>query len=82
MVDDEGLSRSFKLNDDRFQKLRGPGVMTIHNDQDGDVSHVVPHLWPAQPQELPPPLAPLERPRVIFLGAEDDDNREPLNRIT
>lgn len=82
VVDDEGLSRSFKLCDERFQKLRGPGVMTIHNDQDGDVSHVVPHLWPVQPEELPPPLAPLEHPRVIFLHAEDDDNREPLNRIT
>ncbi|WP_085712642.1 MULTISPECIES: poly-beta-1,6-N-acetyl-D-glucosamine biosynthesis protein PgaD [unclassified Pseudomonas] len=81
VVDDDGLSKSFKLCDDRLQKLRSPGVITIHNNQDGDVSHVVPHLWPVEPAELPPPLAPLEHPRVIFLHAEDDDNREPTNRL-
>ncbi|WP_207867069.1 MULTISPECIES: poly-beta-1,6-N-acetyl-D-glucosamine biosynthesis protein PgaD [Pseudomonas] len=81
VVDDDGLSKSFKLCDDRLQKLRSPGVITIHNNQDGDVSHVVPHLWPVEPAELPPPLAPLEHPRVIFLHAEDDDNREPSNRL-
>ncbi|MCU0118449.1 poly-beta-1,6-N-acetyl-D-glucosamine biosynthesis protein PgaD [Pseudomonas sp. B2M1-30] len=82
MVDDEGLTKSFKLCDERLQKLRSPGVITIHNNQDGDVSHVVPHFWPVEPSEVPPPLAPLEHPRVIFLHAEDDDNREPVNRIT
>jgi biofilm PGA synthesis protein PgaD len=81
VVDDDGLSKSFKLCDDRLQRLRSPGVITIHNNQDGDVSHVVPHLWPVEPAELPPPLAPLEHPRVIFLHAEDDDNREPTNRL-
>ncbi|MGY2441829.1 poly-beta-1,6-N-acetyl-D-glucosamine biosynthesis protein PgaD [Pseudomonas sp. SDO52101_S400] len=81
VVDDDGLSKSFKLCDDRLQKLRSLGVITIHNNQDGDVSHVVPHLWPVEPAELPPPLAPLEHPRVIFLHAEDDDNREPVNRL-
>jgi len=81
VVDDDGLSKSFKLCDDRLQKLRSPGVITIHNNQDGDVSQVVPHLWPVEPAELPPPLAPLEHPRVIFLHAEDDDNREPSNRL-
>jgi biofilm PGA synthesis protein PgaD len=81
VVDDDGLSKSFKLCDDRLQKLRSPGVITIHNNQDGDVSHVVPHLWPVEQAELPPPLAPLEHPRVIFLHAEDDDNREPVNRL-
>lgn len=82
VVDDEGLSKSFKLCDDRLQKLRTPGVMTIHNDQEGDISHVVTHFWPVQQGELPSPLAPLEHPRVIFLHAEDDDNREPVNRLT
>ena len=80
VIDDAGLSKSFKLCDDRLQKLRTPGVMTIHNDQEGDISHVVTHFWPVTPAQLPSPLAPLEHPRVIFLKAEDDDNREPLHQ--
>ncbi|WP_339478515.1 poly-beta-1,6-N-acetyl-D-glucosamine biosynthesis protein PgaD [Pseudomonas fluorescens] len=80
VIDDAGLSKSFKLCDDRLQKLRTPGVMTIHNDQEGDISHVETHFWPVTPAQLPSPLAPLEHPRVIFLHAEDDDNREPLTR--
>lgn len=80
VIDDAGLSKSFKLCDDRLQKLRTPGVMTIHNDQEGDISHVVTHFWPMTQAQLPSPLAPLEHPRVIFLHAEDDDNREPLTR--
>lgn len=81
VIDDQGLSKSFKLCDERFQKLRTPGVMTIHNDQDGDISHVETHFWPLQPEQLPPPLAPLQHPRVIFVHAEKDDNREPLNPL-
>ena len=80
VIDDAGLSKSFKLCDDRLQKLRTPGVMTIHNDQEGDISHVVTHFWPVTPAQLPSPLAPLEHPRVMFLHAEDDDNREPLHQ--
>ena len=79
VVDDQGLSKSFKLTGDRLSKLRTPGSMTIHNDQDGDVSHVVTHFFPVDPANLPPPLAPLEHPRVIRLPAEDDDNREPIS---
>ncbi|KNH44124.1 poly-beta-1,6-N-acetyl-D-glucosamine biosynthesis protein PgaD [Pseudomonas lini] len=79
VVDDQGLSKSFKLTGDRLAKLRTPGSMTIHNDQDGDVSHVVTHFFPVDPAELPPPLAPLEHPFVIRLPAEDDDNREPIS---
>ncbi|MFJ2537203.1 poly-beta-1,6-N-acetyl-D-glucosamine biosynthesis protein PgaD [Pseudomonas sp. NPDC087614] len=79
VADDEGLSKSFKLCDERLQKLRTPGVMTIHNDQEGDVSNVVLNLRPVELAELPPPLAPLEHPRVIFLHAEDDDNRQRLS---
>lgn len=80
VIDDQGLSKSFKLCDERLQKLRTPGVMTIHNDQDGDISHVETHFWPVQPAELPPPLAPLEHPRVIFLHAEDGEQCEPVIR--
>ncbi|MBX9406449.1 poly-beta-1,6-N-acetyl-D-glucosamine biosynthesis protein PgaD [Pseudomonas baetica] len=79
VADDEGLSKSFKLCDERLQKLRTPGVMTIHNDQEGDVSNVVLNFRPVEPAELPPPLAPLEHPRVIFLHAEADDNCQPLS---
>ena len=81
MVDDQGLSKSFKLTGDRLAKLRTPGSMTIHNDQDGDVSQVVTHFFPVDPAKLPPPLAPLEHPLVIRLSAEDDDNREPLSHV-
>jgi biofilm PGA synthesis protein PgaD len=55
--------------------------MTIHNNQDGDVSHVVTHFFPVDPADLPPPLAPLEHPLVIRLSAEDDDNREPMSHV-
>ncbi|WLI12435.1 MULTISPECIES: poly-beta-1,6-N-acetyl-D-glucosamine biosynthesis protein PgaD [Pseudomonas] len=81
VVDDQGLSKSFKLTGDRLEKLRTPGSMTIHNNQDGDVSHVVTHFFPVDPADLPPPLAPLEHPLVIRLSAEDDDNREPLSHV-
>ncbi|MCO8310661.1 poly-beta-1,6-N-acetyl-D-glucosamine biosynthesis protein PgaD [Pseudomonas mandelii] len=81
VVDDQGLSKSFKLTGDRLAKLRTPGSMTIHNDQDGDVSHVVTHFFPVDPAQLPPPLAPLEHPLVIRLQAEDDDNREPVSHV-
>ena len=81
VVDDQGLSKSFKLTGDRLAKLRTPGSMTIHNDQDGDVSHVVTHFIPVDPARLSPPLAPLEPALVICLPAEDDDNREPLSHV-
>ena len=81
VVDDQGLSKSFKLTGDRLEKLRTPGSMTIHNNQDGDVSHVVTHFFPVDPADIPPPLAPLEHPLVIRLSAEDDDNREPLSHV-
>jgi biofilm PGA synthesis protein PgaD len=80
VVDDHGLSKSFNLTEDRLEKLRMSGSMTIHNDQEGDVSHVVTHFYPVTPDELPERLAPLEHPRVIRLQAEDDDNREPQSR--
>ncbi|WP_213941863.1 poly-beta-1,6-N-acetyl-D-glucosamine biosynthesis protein PgaD [Pseudomonas sp. dw_612] len=78
VVDDHGLSKSFKLSGDRLEKLRTPGSMTIHNDQDGDVSHVITHYFPIDQAQRASPLAPLEHPLVIRLPAEDDDNREPV----
>lgn len=81
VVDDHGLSKSFKLSGDRLAKLRAPGSMTIHNDQEGDVSHVVTHYLPITADLKPAPLAPREHPRVIHLPAEDDTNREPLSHV-
>lgn len=78
VVDDIGLSKSFKLTGDRLEKLRTPGSMTIHNNQEGDVSHVVTHYFPIELAKKPLPLAPLEHPLVIRLPAEDDDNRQPV----
>ncbi|RON48728.1 poly-beta-1,6-N-acetyl-D-glucosamine biosynthesis protein PgaD [Pseudomonas frederiksbergensis] len=75
VVDDHGLSKSFKLSGDRLEKLRTPGSMTIHNNQDGDVSHVITHYFPIDPALR---ASPLEHPLVIRLPAEDDDNREPV----
>lgn len=70
VVNDQGLSASFKLTDERLDTLRQPGSKTIHNNQDGDISHVVPHFHLLSPDLQPPPLAPLERPGVIHLPAE------------
>ncbi|KAF2392100.1 poly-beta-1,6-N-acetyl-D-glucosamine biosynthesis protein PgaD [Pseudomonas frederiksbergensis] len=78
VVDDHGLSKSFKLSGDRLEKLRTLGSMTIHNNQEGDVSHVVTHYFPIDPAPPVTRLAPLEHPLVIRLPAEDDDNREPV----
>ena len=69
-VDDQGLSATFKLTDERLETLRQPGSKIIHNNQDGDISHVVPHFHLLSPDLQPPPLAPLERPRVIHLPAD------------
>jgi biofilm PGA synthesis protein PgaD len=69
-VDDQGLSATFKLTDERLETLRQPGSKIIHNNQDGDISHVVPHFHLLSPELQPPPLAPLERPRVIHLPAD------------
>lgn len=57
VIGDEGLSKSFAVRR-AFPETAHAGVMTIHNDQDGDISHVETHLWPLQQQALPAPLAP------------------------
>ncbi|MFW9270363.1 poly-beta-1,6-N-acetyl-D-glucosamine biosynthesis protein PgaD [Pseudomonas sp. D2-30] len=69
-VDDQGLSASFKLTGERLETLRQPGSKIIHNNQDGDISHVVPHFHLLGPDLQPPPLAPLERPQIIHLPAD------------
>ncbi|MCG6577379.1 poly-beta-1,6-N-acetyl-D-glucosamine biosynthesis protein PgaD [Pseudomonas sp. AF32] len=46
VVGDQDLSNSFKLCDERLGTLRQPGSKVIHNNQDGEISHVVPHVQP------------------------------------
>lgn len=65
VVDDQRLSASFKLTDERMDTLRQPGSKVIHNNQEGDISHVVPHFHRLSPDLKPPPLAPLEHSRVV-----------------
>ncbi|WP_095151695.1 poly-beta-1,6-N-acetyl-D-glucosamine biosynthesis protein PgaD [Pseudomonas sp. Irchel s3b5] len=78
VVDDLDLSETFNLTRERLKKLRTSGSMTIHNDQEGDVSRVVTHFFPVTAQQLPERLAPLAHPRVIRLPADKDDKQAPL----
>ncbi|WP_338921338.1 poly-beta-1,6-N-acetyl-D-glucosamine biosynthesis protein PgaD [Pseudomonas silesiensis] len=79
VIDDQALSKSFKLNRERLHKLRSPGSMTIHNDHDGDISHVVSHFFTIDPRP-PVSLQPLENPKVVRRPSDDDEGKEPVNR--
>lgn len=68
VVDDRRLSERFKLTDERLGTLRQPGSKIIHNNQDGDISHVVPHFHVLTKELQPPPLAPLEHSRTVHLA--------------
>lgn len=50
VVDDKGLKASFKLSAEHLTQLRYPGTMVIHNDEAGDVSHVVTGCLRIDPQ--------------------------------
>ncbi|WP_095082055.1 poly-beta-1,6-N-acetyl-D-glucosamine biosynthesis protein PgaD [Pseudomonas sp. Irchel s3h17] len=68
VVDDHGLKASFKLSTEHLTQLRYPGTMVIHNDEAGDVSHVVSGCLPIDPQtrkHLPPPVS-LEKPKATL----------------
>ncbi|AZE45908.1 Biofilm PGA synthesis auxiliary protein PgaD [Pseudomonas chlororaphis] len=39
-VDDRRLSESFKLSAANFARMRQPGTMTVHNDEEGGISLV------------------------------------------
>jgi biofilm PGA synthesis protein PgaD len=79
VVDDQSLSKSFKLSRERLHKLRSPGSMTIHNDHDGDISHVVSHFFTIDSRQ-PLSLQPLENPKVVRRPTDDDEGKEPVNR--
>lgn len=40
IVDDQRLSESFKLSAANLLRMRQPGTMTVHNDEEGGISHV------------------------------------------
>ncbi|VVN75865.1 poly-beta-1,6-N-acetyl-D-glucosamine biosynthesis protein PgaD [Pseudomonas fluorescens] len=79
VVDDQGLSKSFKLSRERLHKLRSPGSMTIHNDHDGDISHVVSHFFTIDSRQ-PLSLQTLENPKVVRRPSDDNEGKEPMNR--
>ncbi|OLF56388.1 poly-beta-1,6-N-acetyl-D-glucosamine biosynthesis protein PgaD [Pseudomonas chlororaphis] len=63
-VDDQRLSDSFKLSAVNFSRMRQPGVMTVHNDEEGGIRHVTNgFLSLGAEHSLHPPLLsePLER---------------------
>ncbi|KAA0945256.1 MULTISPECIES: poly-beta-1,6-N-acetyl-D-glucosamine biosynthesis protein PgaD [unclassified Pseudomonas] len=43
-LSDKGLSESFSLAEGELEQLRRPGVLVIHNDQDGGVREVTAHV--------------------------------------
>ncbi|MCX2901484.1 poly-beta-1,6-N-acetyl-D-glucosamine biosynthesis protein PgaD [Pseudomonas mandelii] len=57
VVNDQGLRKSFGLTGDRLETLRMPGSMTIHNDDDGQISQVVPHFFRIAADQKAIPLA-------------------------
>ncbi|WP_248797924.1 poly-beta-1,6-N-acetyl-D-glucosamine biosynthesis protein PgaD [Pseudomonas sp. MWU13-2105] len=68
VVGDEGLSRSFKLSEDNFARMRQSATMIVHNDEEGGVLEVLSPLYHVESQELQSPAPPL----VIRLPSEDD----------
>ncbi|SEN44800.1 biofilm PGA synthesis protein PgaD [Pseudomonas sp. ok272] len=63
VVDDEGLSKSFKLTGDSLARLRQLGTMVIYNNEAGDVSQVITGFL----RIAPPACQPLQ-PTVSMVG--------------
>ncbi|MFK3606745.1 poly-beta-1,6-N-acetyl-D-glucosamine biosynthesis protein PgaD [Pseudomonas sp. AP19] len=61
-LSDQHLSESFKLGDGHLEQFRKPGVLVIHNDDDGGVEDVKAHV-----------SRDVERPGLTLVpGAEKD----------
>ncbi|WP_248745483.1 MULTISPECIES: poly-beta-1,6-N-acetyl-D-glucosamine biosynthesis protein PgaD [unclassified Pseudomonas] len=73
VVGDEGLSRSFKLSEDNFARMRQSATMIVHHDEHGGVLEVITPLYRVEPQEQP-----LAAPAIIQLPSEDDGSRPSL----
>ncbi|CAD5203093.1 poly-beta-1,6-N-acetyl-D-glucosamine biosynthesis protein PgaD [Pseudomonas sp. FEN] len=78
VVGDEGLSRSFKLSEDNFARMRQSARMVVHNDEHGEIREVFTHLYRVEPEERPSPLAPPAHLQTIRLVTENDGNRPRL----
>lgn len=54
VVDDEGLSKSFKLTGDSLARLRQLGTMVIHNNEAGEISRVITRFLRLDPHARQP----------------------------
>jgi len=76
VVDDKRLSESFKLSDETFAQMRQPGIMTVHNDEEGGITHVTTQFYRIRPEDQQhPPLVVEPPPRVIHLHSEVDEGK-------
>lgn len=64
VLSDDGLSESFNLTEDRLQRLRLPGVLVIHNDQEGGLSEVSAHRSHAESLLVAPRV---QRPELALV---------------
>ena len=79
VVDDQRLSESFKLSDENFTRIRLPGTMVVHNDEEGGISHVATQFYRIEPEDqLHPPLAAVTPTRVIHLPDEDGKDKDKI----
>jgi biofilm PGA synthesis protein PgaD len=52
-LDDQRLSESFKLSAVNFARMRQPGTMTVHNDEEGGISLVTTGFLRLNPERQP-----------------------------
>lgn len=72
VVDSQRLSERFKLSDETFAQMRQSGIVIVHNDEEGGISHVTTKFFRiATPDQPHPPLMPEPPERVIHLPNED-----------
>jgi biofilm PGA synthesis protein PgaD len=61
-LSDQHLSESFKLEDGHLEQFRKPGVLVIHNDEEGGVEDVKSHV-----------SRDVERPALTLVPGSDKD---------
>lgn len=61
-VSDKNLSESFSLGEGDLEQLRRPGVLVIHNDEDGGVAQVKSHV-----------SRDVEKPGLTLVPGKDQD---------
>lgn len=76
VVDDKRLSETFKLSEATFAQMRQPGIMVVHNDEDGGISHVTTQFFRILPEDQQhPPLTVEPPPRVIHLRSDSEQGQ-------